>query len=48
MNYTKYEQQKAVKRQIVSDAYKRRKLQMPASWTFRDRKLLSHPELYRR
>jgi glycosyltransferase involved in cell wall biosynthesis len=48
VNYTKYEQQKAVKRQIVSDAYKRRGLTMPANWAFRERKLLPHPEQYRR
>ena len=48
VNYTKYEQQKAVKRQIVSDAYKRRGQQMPPNWAFRERKLLPHPEQYRR
>jgi glycosyltransferase involved in cell wall biosynthesis len=48
VNYTKYEQQKSVKRQIVSDAYKRRSLPMPANWTFRERKLLPHPEQHRR
>ena len=48
VNYTKYEQQKAVKRQIVADAYRRRKLPMPTNWAFRERKLLPHPEQYRR
>jgi hypothetical protein len=48
VNYTKYEQQKAVKRQIVTDAYKRRKLPMPNNWAFRERKLLPHPEQIRR
>lgn len=48
VNYTKYEQQKAVKKQIVADAYKRRGLPMPSNWTFRERKLLPHPEQYRR
>jgi len=48
VNYTKYEQQKAVKRQIVADAYRRRHLPMPQNWAFRERKLLPHPEQYRR
>ncbi|HYO11545.1 MAG TPA: glycosyltransferase [Tepidisphaeraceae bacterium] len=48
VNFTKYEQQKAVKRQIVADAYKRRGMPMPANWAFRERKLLPHPEQYRR
>ena len=48
VNYTKYEQQKAVKRQIVADAYKRRAMPMPTNWSFRERKLLPHPEQYRR
>jgi len=48
VNYTKYEQQKAVKRQIVTDAYKRRALPMPPNWAFRERKLLPHPEQIRR
>jgi hypothetical protein len=48
VNYTKYEQQKAVKRQIVSDAYKRRGQPMPTNWAFRERKMLPHPEQYRR
>ena len=48
VNYTKYEQQKAVKRQIVAEAYRRRGLPMPANWAFRERKLLPHPEQYRR
>ena len=48
VNYTKYEQQKAVKRTIVGDAYKRRHLPMPANWSFRERKLLPHPEQIRR
>ena len=47
VNYTRYEQQKAVKRQIVAEAYKRRGLPMPANWSFRERKLLPHPEQYR-
>jgi glycosyltransferase involved in cell wall biosynthesis len=48
VNYTKYEQQKAVKRQIVSDAYKRRGMPLPQGWAFRERKMLPHPEQYRR
>jgi glycosyltransferase involved in cell wall biosynthesis len=48
VNYTKYEAQKAVKRQIVSDAYKRRGMAFPPNWTFRERKLLPHPEQIRR
>jgi hypothetical protein len=48
VNYTKYEQQKAVKRQIVAEAYRRRGLPMPGNWAFRERKLLPHPEQYRR
>jgi glycosyltransferase involved in cell wall biosynthesis len=48
VNYTKYEQQKAVKRQIVGDAFKRRGLPMPANWSFRERKMLPHAEQYRR
>ena len=48
VNYTRYEQQKAVKRQIVGDAYRRRHLPMPQNWAFRERKLLPHPEQYRR
>ena len=48
VNYTKYEQQKAVKRTIVADAYKRRHLPMPSNWSFRERKLLPHPEQVRR
>ena len=48
VNYTKYDQQKAVKRQIVGDAYKRRGMQMPAGWSFRERKILPHAEQYRR
>jgi glycosyltransferase involved in cell wall biosynthesis len=48
VNYTKYEQQKAVKRQIVGDAYKRRGLQLPPNWSFRERKMLPHAEQYRR
>ncbi len=48
VNYTKYEQQKAVKRQIVGDAYKRRGQPMPPNWTFRERKMLPHAEQYRR
>jgi glycosyltransferase involved in cell wall biosynthesis len=48
VNYTRYEQQKAVKRQIVADAYRRRHLPMPQNWAFRERKLLPHPEQYRR
>ena len=48
VNYTKYEQQKAVKRQIVGDAYKRRGLPMPANWSFRERKMLPHAEQHRR
>jgi glycosyltransferase involved in cell wall biosynthesis len=48
VNFTKYEQQKAVKRQIVSDAYKRRGKVIPADWSFRERKLLPRPEQYRR
>jgi glycosyltransferase involved in cell wall biosynthesis len=48
VNYTKYEQQKAVKRQIVADAYRRRNLPMPQNWAFRERKLLPHPEQHRR
>jgi glycosyltransferase involved in cell wall biosynthesis len=48
VNYTKYEQQKAVKRQIVADAYRRRSLPMPNNWAFRERKMLPHPEQYRR
>ncbi len=48
VNYTKYDQQKAVKRQIVTDAYKRRGLPMPPNWAFRERKLLPHPEQIRR
>jgi hypothetical protein len=37
-----------VKRQIVADAYRRRNLPMPQNWAFRERKLLPHPEQYRR
>jgi glycosyltransferase involved in cell wall biosynthesis len=48
VNYTKYEQQKAVKKMIVQEAYKRRGLPMPTNWAFRERKLLPHPEQYRR
>ncbi|MEO6436360.1 MAG: glycosyltransferase [Tepidisphaeraceae bacterium] len=48
VNYTRYEQQKAVKRQIVADAYLRRGLTLPQNWAFRERKLLAHPEQYRR
>lgn len=48
VNYTKYEQQKAVKRQIVGDAFKRRGLPMPPNWSFRERKMLPHAEQYRR
>lgn len=48
VNYTKYEQQKAVKRQIVADAYRRRGQHLPAGWAFRERKMLPHPEQYRR
>jgi glycosyltransferase involved in cell wall biosynthesis len=48
VNYTKYEAQKAVKRQIVSDAFKRRGMPFPANWSFRERKLLPHPEQIRR
>ena len=48
VNYTRYEQQKAVKRQIVADAYRRRGLPMPQNWAFRERKLLPHPEQCRR
>lgn len=48
VNYTKYEQQKAVKRQIVADAYHRRGKKMPANWAFRERKLLPHSEQHRR
>src|SRR5207249_680660 len=40
VNYTRYEQQKAVKRQIVADAYKRRGLSMTTNWAFRERKPL--------
>ena len=48
VNYTKYEQQKAVKKQIVTEAYKRRGLPLPTNWAFRERKLLPHPEQCRR
>ena len=48
VNYTKYEQQKAVKRQIVAEAYRRRNMTMPQNWAFRERKLLAHPEQHRR
>jgi glycosyltransferase involved in cell wall biosynthesis len=48
VNYTKYEQQKAVKRRIVTEAYKRRGAPMPSNWAFRERKLLPHPEQCRR
>jgi hypothetical protein len=48
VNYTKYEQQKAVKRQIVGDAFKRRGLPMPSNWSFRERKMLPHAEQFRR
>jgi glycosyltransferase involved in cell wall biosynthesis len=48
VNYTKYDQQKAVKRQICGEAYKRRGLPMPADWAFRERKILPHAEQYRR
>jgi hypothetical protein len=48
VNYTKYDQQKAVKRQIVGDAYKRRGVPMPPNWSFRERKMLPHAEQYRR
>ena len=48
VNYTRYEQQKAVKRSIVSEAYRRRGLPMPQNWAFRERKLLPHPEQHRR
>jgi glycosyltransferase involved in cell wall biosynthesis len=48
VNYTKYEQQKAVKRQIVGDAFKRRGLPMPPNWSFRERKMLPHAEQHRR
>jgi hypothetical protein len=48
VNYTKYEQQKAVKKQIVADAYRRRGLPLPQGWAFRERKMLPHPEQYRR
>ena len=48
VNYTKYEQQKAVKKQIVTEAYKRRGLALPTNWAFRERKLLPHSEQCRR
>jgi len=48
VNYTKYEQQKAVKRQIVGDAFKRRGMPMPPNWAFRERKMLPHAEQHRR
>lgn len=48
VNFTRYKEQKAVKRQIVAEAYRRRGMTMPAEWRFQERRLLPHPEQHRR
>ena len=48
VNYNCYEQQKAAKRQIIADAYKRRGIEMPPDWKMRERKVLPQGEQYRR
>ena len=48
VNYTQYDLQKMVKRDIVATAYARRGMKLPENWVLPERKILSASQQYRR